>query len=240
MARTRASRRRRASGRARGSARAPAFPREQGGVDARSASLRAPLRRRSREYGHAPSFARMAGSRRSGRSTSARGVARTSAGDRGQRRPASVRRTYRVRIVFAPTGAIRTPRNGPSRGRMRARAETDATPARRATSGSLSEWWRPLDGRRDVALLRWRRRSRRRSRPYLTCWIDHHLKKGGKRAPPDGPALPPVTCGRGGRTAGGQRGPTLRRRLARRRGRGRRGRTPRGGRRGRRSSLRSR
>ncbi len=58
-------------------------------------------------------------------STSARGVARTSAGDRDQRRPASMRRTYRARIVFAPTGAIRTPRNGPSPGGCGARAETD-------------------------------------------------------------------------------------------------------------------
>ena len=59
---TRASRCRRAAGSAKGSAGAPAFSREQGGVDVRSASLRAPLRRRSREQSHAPCLARNSGS----------------------------------------------------------------------------------------------------------------------------------------------------------------------------------
>ena len=53
---TRASRRRRASGGARGSAGAPAFSRDQGGVDVRPASLRAPLRRPSREQSHDPAL----------------------------------------------------------------------------------------------------------------------------------------------------------------------------------------
>jgi len=61
---TRASRCRRASGRGTGSGGAPAFSREQGGVDVRSASLRAPLRRPSREQSHAPCLARPAGHRR--------------------------------------------------------------------------------------------------------------------------------------------------------------------------------
>ena len=196
-----------------------------------------------REAAHQPKRMRSRRRRRfvQSRSTSARGVARTSAGDRDQRRPASVRRTYRVRIVFAPTGAIRTPRNGPSRGRMRGSRRN-----RRGPRSPRHIWV----SERVVAPAR--RPSRCRAVALATAVaaslasLPHVLdrpppeKRGVSEFLRTAPALPPVTCGRGGRTAGGQRGPTLRRRLARRRGRVRRGRTPRGGRRGRRSSLRSR
>ena len=53
--------RRRWSGRRDRSARSPGFPRQQGGVRLRWASLRALLRQLSREEGHAPSLARKAG-----------------------------------------------------------------------------------------------------------------------------------------------------------------------------------
>ena len=87
---TRASRRRRASGAAKGSAGAPAFSREQGGVDVRSASLSAPLRRPSREQSHAPCNARRGGQTAVGQRRRASITERGSglAGAEGAARPA--------------------------------------------------------------------------------------------------------------------------------------------------------